>query len=308
MTLPVAKSLREFLKNLIDYAGLFPPASLDLASALDEYKAYLPSTDNWMLGRFIISAADLSKLPNLSDAWHFSVLGRSGKNADEFAQNLENDLNDIRSFRQHQPAFADVFEVRLPSEATPDLLKYANEKITSQNKLTAYYEIPITPAWRENMTATIIALSESNQTANLRNGFKLRCGGVVADAFPSVEQIAHALLLCRNHHVPFKATAGLHHPIRHYNESVQTKMHGFVNVFGAAILAQAHNLNTEQTVAILNEEDPQHFRFTESHFTWGNFSVTADQIADSRRSQFISYGSCSFDEPREDMQKLTWLS
>ena len=134
MTLPVAKSLREFLKNLIDYAGLFPPASLDLASALDEYKAYLPSADNWMLGRFIISAADLSKLPNLSDAWHFSVLGRSGKNADEFAQNLENDLNDIRSFHQHQPAFADVFEVRLPSEATPDLLKYANEKIEHWKK------------------------------------------------------------------------------------------------------------------------------------------------------------------------------
>ena len=104
------------MDGLIDYAGLFPPASLDLTSALDEYGAYLPSADSWMLGRFIIPAVDLSKLPILSAAWRFSVLGRNGKDADEFMRNLEVDLADIQAFRQTQPATTDIFEVRLPSD------------------------------------------------------------------------------------------------------------------------------------------------------------------------------------------------
>ena len=301
------------MDGLIDYAGLFPPASLDLTSALDEYGAYLPSADSWMLGRFIIPVVDLSKLPILSAAWRFSVLGRSGKDADEFLRNLEVDLADVQAFRQTQPATADIFEVRLPSDILSfptklfNLLNQTSQQITNQHKLTTFYEIPLEDAWRENMAATVATLSQQNEQNSRRSGFKLRCGGVVAHAFPAVEQIAFALLLCRDHRVPFKATAGLHHPIRHYNESVQTKMHGFINVFGAAILARAHNLSLEQTIEILKEEDPRHFDFNESHFAWKNLSTTAEEIADARKSQFVAYGSCSFDEPREDMQKLGWL-
>jgi hypothetical protein len=266
-----------------------------------------------MLGRFIIPAGKLADLPTLSGNWHFSILGRSGSNAAEFAQGLEEDLSCLTAFRKTQTASADVFEVRLPTTILTsfndqlELLNITSHKLTDQNKLTAYYEITMDEAWRENMQTAIHAISQHNQQTGHRNGFKLRCGGVVASAFPSAEQIAHALILCREHNVPIKATAGLHHPIRHYNESVLTKMHGFINVFGAGLLAHAHTLTLEQTATIINDEDPSHFTFAESSFSWKDLSVNSAQIRSTRGSALISYGSCSFDEPRDDMKKLGWL-
>lgn len=301
------------MTNLIDYAGLFPPASLNLTDALNEYESYLPCADNWMLGRFIIPAAQLADLPTLSSAWHFSVLGRSASTALEFAQGLELDLSQLKDFRKTQTASADVFEVRLPlsalasSDELLELINSASHKLTNQNDLTVFYEIPVDDSWRENMEMTIAALSQLNKQSGHRNGFKLRCGGVVASAFPTTEQIAHALILCRDQDVPFKATAGLHHPIRHYNESAQTKMHGFINVFGAGILAHIHQLTEEKIIAILNDEDPRNFDFTESNFTWKNLPADSAQIASIRQNGLISYGSCSFDDPRKDMQKLGWF-
>ena len=301
------------MAGLIDYAGLFPPASLPLAEALEHYGRYLPCADNWMLGRFIIPASQLTDLPTLPGSWHFSVLGRSGSNALEFAKGLELDLSYLQDFRKTQAASADVFEVRLPTSVLDsftnllELLNSASYQLTDQNGLTVFYEIILDEAWRENLMTIIAALAQHNQQSGYHNGFKLRCGGVVPSAFPTAEQIAHALILCRDHQIPFKATAGLHHPIRHYNVGVQTKMHGFINVFGAGILAHIHHLTPEQTITILNDEDPRHFHFTESHFAWKNLSAASEQINPIRQNRLIAYGSCSFDEPREDMQKLGWL-
>jgi hypothetical protein len=304
---------QSFMAGFIDYAGLFPPASLNLQEALDEYGRYLPCADSWMLGRFIIPASQLTDLPTLTDTWHFSVLGRSGSNVLEFVRGLEADLICLQDFRKTKAASADVFEVRLPlsvltsSSNLLELLDSASYQLTDQYNLTVFYETTLDEAWRENMATTIASLSQHNQQTGHHNGFKLRCGGIVASAFPTAEQIAHALLLCRDRQVPFKATAGLHHPIRHYNDSVQSKMHGFVNVFGAGILAHVHHLTPEQTITILSDEDPRNFHFTESHFAWKNLSATSEQIIPIRQSQLIAFGSCSFDEPREDMQKLGWL-
>ncbi|MBI3163881.1 MAG: hypothetical protein HYZ24_04300 [Chloroflexi bacterium] len=301
------------MAGLIDYAGLFPPASLNLADALDEYSRHLSCADNWMLGRFIIPAAQLANLPTLPDSWHFSVLGRSGATVPEFDRALDLDISCLTAFRKIQRAGTDVFEVRLPAPAFSSandlsaLLNSTNRKLADENNLIVFHEIALDDAWRRNLETTISAISQHNGQSGHRIGFKLRCGGVVAAAFPTVEQIAQALILCRDYSVPLKVTAGLHHPIRHYNESVRTKMHGFINVFGAGILSQAHHLSLEQTVEILNEEDPLNFGFTESHFAWKNLSADSAQIESIRNSGVTSYGCCSFDDPRNDMKKLGWM-
>jgi hypothetical protein len=103
-------------------------------------------------------------------------------------------------------------------------------------------------------------------------GFKLRTGGVTADAFPSTEQVAWAIASVRDAGVPLKCTAGLHHPVRHYNESVQTKMHGFLNVFGAGVLAEAKDLSQAQIQSILEDENPEHFTFDENGFALEGFA------------------------------------
>lgn len=122
--------------------------------------------------------------------------------------------------------------------------------------------------------------------------------------FPTVEQLAFALNTAREENVAVKCTAGLHHPIRHYADSVQTEMHGFFNVFGGAMLSYAHDLSEEELSAILKEQDPECFSFEEGGFYWNDLGVSTHEIAELRNVALLSFGSCSFDEPREDLQKL----
>jgi hypothetical protein len=103
-----------------------------------------------------------------------------------------------------------------------------------------------------------------------------------------------------------KCTAGLHHPVRHFNEGVQTKMHGFLNVFGAGVLAVANDLSVEQIETILEDENPASFIFDEAGFAWKDLRIDNPEIKLARQ-QVVSFGSCSFNEPREDLRSMGLL-
>ena len=78
-------------------------------------------------------------------------------------------------------------------------------------------------------------------------------------------------------------------------------MYGFFNIFGAALLLSKHNLSEADLTAIISEEDLSQFAFDGSTFTWKNHQLSGDEIAFARQNVALSYGSCSFDEPREDL-------
>ncbi|HLY25302.1 MAG TPA: hypothetical protein VKQ72_03115, partial [Aggregatilineales bacterium] len=183
------------------------------------------------------------------------------------------------------------------------VLDAAGERIAAVGGLMPFYEAPLGPDWDDTVQATCAALARRE-----RSGFKLRCGGVEAATFPSPAQVALALLACRDAGVPLKATAGLHHPIRHFSSSVQTKMHGFLNVFGAGLLAHIYHLSLEETATILADEDSLHFTFTSHDFSWKRFHITAEHIDMLRQRALISYGSCSFNEPRADLRAMGLLA
>jgi hypothetical protein len=164
--------------------------------------------------------------------------------------------------------------------------------------LTPFYEVPFGTGWRDQLSTLIPVLD---------GGFKLRCGGLETSAFPTPEQVAFALTSCVRAGLPFKATAGLHHPLRHFDPQLSVKMHGFLNVFGAGVLAATLSLSEEQVQPIIEDEDPSHFVFTDSEFRWKDFAAPLDAITRARREQVISFGSCSFDEPRDDLRALGLL-
>jgi hypothetical protein len=137
-------------------------------------------------------------------------------------------------------------------------------------------------------------------------GYKVRTGGVTADAFPTSAQIAHALVTAATHQLPIKFTAGLHHPIRQFRDEVKTKMHGFLNVLGAAVLAAEHQWDADQAVTMLEDEDPLSFSFTDDFFTWRDWKIDTERLQ-YRRKFVRSFGSCSFDEPRDDLRALGLL-
>ena len=162
----------------------------------------------------------------------------------------------------------------------------------SLGELRVFWESPATAA-----PDTIAAL------AGTGGGFKLRTGGVTADAFPTDAEIAQVLVAAAQQRVPLKFTAGLHHPVKHFHESVGTKMHGFLNVLGAGVLAAEHGWDEVQAAKMLADENPGSFHFDDEIFRWSDWQIPTAQII-ARRQFVTSLGSCSFDEPRDDLRAL----
>ena len=246
----VIPALRALLENLIDYAGLFPPASLTLEPALANYRRYGTGEHAWMLGRFVIAAAQLQQVPDDCDA-PFAVLS---------------DADHPR---------ATVIETK---------------RILSASKPT-YCEVSI-----EQLDAV--------KTAGVFA--KIRTGGVTPEEIPPVETLAAFIEACAERRLAFKATAGLHHPIRSQHPLTYERgapvamMHGFLNVF----LAAAFAWHGERAIApILAETDQAAFRFNEQ-VHWRDLSLSTAQIAEARAHFAHSFGSCSFEEPIADLERL----
>lgn len=297
------------MAQILDYAGMYPPANLPLQEAFHNFIVYQTDTHAWMLSRFVVPTKRLSELPAFDEKISFTTLGRGGKDMEEFLANIHLDIADIRAFGDiHPNATVDMYEVALPASSLTEKFS-ANEIVTraaealNKNGITVFFESPFGEGWDEHTEKLLRAL---RKVKDKHVGFKLRTGGVTAEAFPSPEQVAQAIIQTREAGVPIKCTAGLHHPMRHFNSSVNTKMHGFLNVFGAGVLAFANGISQVEIQSILEDEDPSNFVFDENGFAWNDLRVANSEIQKARLFA-TSFGSCSFDEPKEDLQSLKIL-
>jgi hypothetical protein len=297
-----AASLRALLAHAIDYAGLFPPADLALEPALQNQAAHLRAPERWMLGAFILpiakfpeAGAQLAQF-NSEHPLEISALGPKTVKAADFRRGLETAAEAIKQFLSEHKDGVSVrqFEMPLPRGSVSKSLGAARA-LLGDLALDVFWEAPADAA-----VPTIEVLSGSGA------GFKLRTGGVTADAFPSDAQIARALVTAAKHRVPIKFTAGLHHPVRLFHESVGTKMHGFLNVLGAGVLAAEHRWSESQTQEMLADEEAGAFAFEEEMMRWRDWKISTAQIT-ARRQLVTSLGSCSFDEPRDDLGGLHLL-
>jgi hypothetical protein len=302
-----ADSLRALLEQSIDYAGMFPPCRLELEPALANQARYVRLPDSWMLNAFVLPVAkfDAAKqfLPQFDPTHPLSVsaLGPRTENAAAFREALVDTDAAIRSLSTHNVDLVSIsqLEMFLPDDVDSGLLSEAQSIV---GNLPAFWEAPA-----ERAEQTMALLAEHNSNLDQPTfGYKMRTGGVTADAFPTSAQIALALVTPATHQVPIKFTAGLHHPLRQYREEVQTKMHGFLNVLGAAVLAAEHKWDAAQTTEMLEDEAVGSFTFEDEFFAWRDWKIDIKRLRDRRRC-VTSFGSCSFDEPREDLRALKLL-
>jgi hypothetical protein len=289
-------AIEPFLNRLIDYAGLFPPAGLDMLTSIRNYANYRSGKNAWALGRLIVPVA---RLPEFTAAmmevgsdeeltpWLLGAL--STGNAQQDARLIYALDQRVAVVDVLESKAADLVEVhKLLSDATPNT--------------TLYVEFPL-----KNCRQIIPALKEGNARA------KIRTGGVTADAIPSAEQVAEFLVACAEAKVPFKATAGLHHPLRSVQQltyepgSAFALMNGFINVFVAAVIAY-YGATEEEVLAVLKEHDPTAFRWSSHALAWRDQELSAKQIREARENFAIGFGSCSFTEPIADLSDLGWLS
>lgn len=302
-------SLRALLTDSIDYAGMFPPCSLELEPALKKQAQYVRSADAWMLSAFVLSvarfdaaAAHLAEFDR-KHPLRVSALGPKTENASAFRTALKETVEAIRKFSATCGDRVAVTQLEMVLPIDVDLRGFGEARTTlGELPVNLFWE---TPGEFAEKTIHLLVKHESEKHAR-PFGYKLRTGGVTADAFPTAPQIAAALVSAAQRHVRIKFTAGLHHPIRQFRDEVKTKMHGFLNVLGAGVLAAEHGWDEGQTSAMLEDEDPKSFAFDDTLFAWRDWEIATDRIK-ARRRFVTSFGSCSFDEPREDLRALKFL-
>jgi len=300
----VSASLRVLLSQAIDYAGMFPPCALALEPALRNQASYVRSAETWMLNGFVLPVGQFDAATQFSSEFdrqcplRVAALGSKTTTEDAFLDGVANAATAIRSFSKYEVEVGHL-EMFLPDAVDSASLKEARVIV---GELPVFWEAP-----PEKAEQTIALIAEHNSDEDTTTfGYKLRTGGVTADAFPTSAQIARALVTAATHQLAIKFTAGLHHPIRQFRDEVKAKMHGFLNVLGAAVLAAEHQWEIDQVVMMLEDEDPHSFLFTDDFFAWRDWKIDTQRLQYGRK--FVrSFGSCSFDEPRDDLRALKIL-
>lgn len=303
-------SARSAFSRLIDYAGLFPPAKLDMAPAVAEYCAARLSGESWMLGRFIVpasrSAELLAALPG-DERVALSVILDAENDARTWLNSAQSVFAAIAVLRARtERAAIETLEVLLPRLASQrDSFDAAIGQCAMLAEQAGLRDLPIYVEFPRDARTSLTLPESMAALARYRLRAKVRCGGVTPDAYPSPSELAAFISAAAEAGVAFKATAGLHHPIRHFNAAAGVKMHGFLNILAAT--ATAPDASVDSLAAILESEDSAAFRFEPEALVAAGRRFSCDAIARARES-FVAYGSCSFSEPIADLIALCVLS
>ena len=288
---------------LIDYAGVFPPASLDLREAVHAYRRLRTSEHHWVVDRFLCRASQLedlamvatSEMTSAEEPWHVGVIadmapGATATMCAAFASEMA-------------PAMTITAVETRPAAASEEGISDAIEAIGSFDLEPALF-IEVLPD--ESLDAQLDATADGLRSRGRSGGAKLRCGGLTAKAFPSVDDVVAFLVGTANRRLPFKATAGLHQPVRHRDEAIGTWQHGFVNVLVASVAA-AEGERDDIVRGIVEETDADAFSVTATAARWRDVYLPGSAVRRARRNGFLAFGSCDVDEPIEALVELGWL-
>ena len=260
-----AQARRILMSGLVDDAGLFPPEQLAMGPALDRYRRNLDEADPVLSHRFVCPA---TRLVELCD--HL----RSGDSI-ELSLILDRPLPAVESDPRLKIAALEIpprTAAPWPAHVPPSLPVF----------------VEVSPHDPEQVEV-LDALSARSW------GIKVRCGGVVADLFPTPEQLAELILGAVTRGRPIKATAGLHHAVGYHDPATGFDHFGFLNL----LLATHRSLDGQgrsSIVDVLTSRDA------------AGLTVEAQTIAPDTayavRAIFTSYGSCSTSDPIEDLRRL----
>lgn|GEM_PF-385570 len=248
-------------RQLVDDAGLFPPTGLPMAEALERHRNDLAGNDPVLTHRFLCPAGRLGELRD-----HLTFPIRLG---------LILDTPDIPPF---EDVAVELVEVRqTPGETPGAVWERLAGRLPGGARL--FVEVPFGDHG---------SLPRDGEGP----GLKFRCGGLTAGAFPSAADLGALIAHCARHGVPFKATAGLHNAVRHFDPALGVDRHGFLNL----VLAVCAAVEDRDPVPVLKLTDV-------GELTRLAQAVPADTSARAREL-LVSYGSCDTHTPIEDLVAL----
>jgi hypothetical protein len=292
---------REFLRGIIDYAGLFPPASLDMAHAVAAFATYSEGDDRDLLGRFILPATRLDEFTSALDAsrlttenaapWRLSVIPAVANNSE---------AERIREFNQAQG------DSRSRARTTIDAVEMPVRSIDEIHRAVmefGKFELFLEPTGGNDPSELLDGIAGVGAAA------KIRTGGTTPGSTPSPGSVIRFIAKCWNLGLRFKATAGLHHalrdvyPLTYAPDSPRGTMYGYLNIFLVAAFMR-DGLPEAALYDLLQESAPASISFDESGATWRGNTVDAGQLRATRERFALSFGSCSFTEPVEEAREL----
>jgi len=297
------QALEVLLAGVVDYAGLFPPAALDMAAATQSYARYLDDPTRMMLGRFVVPVVRLREFDDAASAllprgaasepWRLSALPGPDLTADI---DLALKFN-CRHWNESEIGHAVIDALEIKVSTTPEIAAACS---IMPRQFAPYFEIPIA-----------IDPLELVDAIRRDGGFaKARTGGVTEAAFPDAKDVARFMIRCRDARVAFKLTAGLHHPVRaeyaltYASDAPRGTMFGYLNMFTAAVLAWK-GADESVVLSALLSQSPSDFHFSDDAVAFRNHSVPVAVVRDAREKFIISFGSCSFREPVDDLAALS---
>jgi hypothetical protein len=294
------QSIYGLMSSVIDYAGLYPPAQLEPSVVVRHYTDLISSPRAWMLGRLVWPADKLPQLSELAQgnapcveppategAWAITcVLSPAG--TPECAHDLAavSDFNERHSSEGEPAMRIDSLEMRAGTASAVERCVAALPE-----DLFPYFEVAL-----ESDPRGVIAALVGEEA-----GVKFRTGGTTPQAHPAAGDLARGILAAAAAGVPWKATAGLHRALCHFNQAAGAKQFGFLNVLLGAAMAQARRIDIEGLTAFLTVESMEGIEFSERAVAWQGIRVSREEILDARARLAHSFGSCSFDEPWEDL-------
>jgi hypothetical protein len=270
-----------------------------MVEAVTNYARYRREEHRNLLGRFVIGVSHLEEmaavapLPHEGDEppWDLSAVLSPRWRAD-FAQVVAFDA----AHRDPAAGRAEITALET-RPAHPD--EIGSMAAVFGASRAVYYELPLDG----DPTPWIQAVGAARGFA------KARLGGITEDAIPPADQVARFLRRCHELEVPFKATAGLHHLLRaeyaltYEPDSPRALLFGFLNVFAAAALTRCFDLPEETIVEVLTEGQLEDWSFQRGAITWRGHRLAASEVARVRRGFAHSFGSCSFEEPVDELTK-----
>ncbi len=290
-------SVRVLLSGLVDYAGLFPPSQLSMTAALENLTAYRGSHESWMLGRFIVPSGRLDECAAVLERLKpgspvpLSVLLTSVE---------PSDMHTLVRFNEHHgESIARITSVESRISSVGDATRIGR---TIGDRFVVFCEIPLA-----GDVAGMIG-----ETAGTGLHAKIRTGGVTPESIPGSSDIVRFLFACAAKRLPFKATAGLHHPLRGTHAltyepgSPRGTMHGFLNLFLASAFL-IEGMEVAEAIQLMEETSPEAFTFDERRVRWRSGEISVDRLSMVRRGFAMAFGSCSFIEPVAELQELKLL-
>jgi hypothetical protein len=274
--------------ELFDDASLFPPASLPMADAIAGHLQHQAAWYREMSGPFVCADTKVTELS--------AALTAAGVAELDLALVLPGGAAGLDA--AVDGVFADprlrLRAVEVPA-AVGDSVTTAIADVAAALDRTplagaaAFIEIPA----RDLTTGAARAVDDHRYLA------KVRTGGTMAAAFPDDQTLANCLVTLAQARLAFKCTAGLHHAVRHRAADTGFEHHGFLNVL-LAVAAALDDASREQVTAELADRDAARVA--------AKISNLGSETVSAIRGLFTSFGTCSTDEPVNDLVTLGLVS